>query len=68
MRQLHKRLEGLESKLRPSKLHVVRCYSEQTGEEAVAAYVQDGVVGADDLVVVIRKPHIVAPESSDEAA
>jgi hypothetical protein len=58
MRNLHRRVEGLESKRHPPKLHIVCCHGDQSSDDAIDAYGRDRIGGDDDLIVVIRKPLI----------
>jgi hypothetical protein len=56
MRQLHRRVQGLEAKRHPPKLHIVCCYGEQSSDHSLDEYGQDRIGSEDDLIVVIRKP------------
>jgi hypothetical protein len=56
MRHMRKRVDGLESKLRPPKLHIVCCYGDQSREDALDQYGRERIGNDDDLIVVIRKP------------
>jgi hypothetical protein len=67
MRQLHRRVEGLERKRQPPKLHIVCCYGEQSEHDAIDQYGRDRI-GDDDLIVVIRKPASTAAINGGEDA
>jgi hypothetical protein len=54
--RLQRRIDSLEGKRHPPKLHIVRCYGEQSQDDALDQYGRHRIGGAEDLVVVIRKP------------
>jgi len=56
MRHLRNRVADLETKARPSAMHIVICRGEQTRDEAMAEYGRERINEDDDLIVVIRKP------------
>ena len=66
MRQLRNRVKDLERKAHPPALHIVICRGDQSREDALDEYGRERIGGADDLIVVIRKP--VSDGGSDAAA